>query len=54
MNTERAIKPTTKELGDAELEEVTGGAGSGAGKVTFNSFTITRKSDRASPGFFQN
>jgi len=28
------------------------GAGAGAGKVTFNPFSITRKVDRASPVFF--
>ncbi len=28
--------------------------GSGAGKITFNPFSITRKIDAASPGFFQN
>ena len=28
-------------------------SGSGAGKITFNPFSITRKIDRASPTFFQ-
>ena len=29
-------------------------SGAGAGKVTFNPFSITKKTDRASPQFFQN
>ena len=50
-----------------ELDQVSGGSfdieqtltigsqstGAGAGKVTFNPFSITRKVDRASPVFFQ-
>jgi type VI protein secretion system component Hcp len=48
MNTDRVTKPTTKELGAAELEKVTGGAG----KVATSSFSITKKSDSASPRLF--
>ena len=43
---------TTTELGEAELEKATGGSqssGSGAGKVTFNPFSITNKIDKSSP-----
>jgi type VI protein secretion system component Hcp len=42
----------TTELGQDELEKVAGGthsSGSGAGKVSFNPFSITRKIDKASP-----
>ncbi len=45
------------ELTDAELFEAAGGGigsqstGAGAGKVTFNPFSITRKIDSASPSF---
>jgi type VI protein secretion system component Hcp len=42
------------ELREVELSKVTGGSsGAGAGKVTFNPFSITRKIDAASPSFFQ-
>jgi hypothetical protein len=54
-------------LTDADLDQVTGGggteqslnigsqsSGAGAGKVTFNPFSITRKIDKASPIFFQS
>lgn len=47
--------PTTKELSEAELARATGGShssGIGAGKVSFNPFSITRKIDRSSPIFF--
>ncbi len=39
-----------EEMGEDELEGVTGGSstGAGAGKVTFNPFSITRKIDKAS------
>jgi hypothetical protein len=52
MKSDRAANPATKELSEADLEMVTGGSqssGSGAGKITFNPFSITRKIDRASP-----
>jgi bacteriocin-like protein len=45
----------TAELSEFELAEVTGGSqssGAGAGKVTFNPFSITRKVDVASPKLF--
>ena len=46
---------TVTELNEAELSIVTGGgsSGAGAGKVSFNPFSITRKIDKASPIFFQ-
>jgi hypothetical protein len=55
MNIDRATKPATKELSEAELEKATGGSqssGAGAGKVTFNPFSITRKIDKSSPVLF--
>ena len=55
MKTDRTTKPATAELSDAELDKATGGSrssGSGAGKVSFNSFTITRKIDKSSPVLF--
>jgi len=45
----------TTEISEAELEKATGGSqssGSGAGKVTFNPFSITRKIDSSSPILF--
>ena len=57
MSTDRTTNPTatTKELSDAELDQATGGSpsnGSGAGKVTFNPFSITHRVDKASPWLF--
>jgi hypothetical protein len=55
MTIDRVTKPATKELSEAELEKATGGSqstGSGAGKVTFNPFSITRKIDKSSPNLF--
>jgi type VI protein secretion system component Hcp len=41
------------ELTEIELSNVTGGStGAGAGKVTFNPFSITRHVDKASPVLF--
>ena len=40
---------TSVELSEAELSTVAGG---GAGKVTFNPFSITRHVDKASPVLF--
>jgi type VI protein secretion system component Hcp len=45
------------ELSDQQLDQVAGGIGSqstgaGAGKVTFNPFSITRHVDKASPNLF--
>jgi bacteriocin-like protein len=43
------------QLSEEQLNQVSGGSqstGAGAGKVTFNPFSITRKIDRASPIFF--
>jgi type VI protein secretion system component Hcp len=45
----------TVSLTESELSEVTGGSqssGAGAGKIRFNPFSITRKSDAASPKLF--
>jgi bacteriocin-like protein len=43
-----------QELTEAELANVNGGgsSGAGAGKVTFNPFSITRHIDKASPVLF--
>jgi type VI protein secretion system component Hcp len=41
-------------LHNEELDHVTGGSqstGAGAGKVTFNPFSITRKIDKSSPTY---
>ncbi len=50
----RTAQVEKTELTDAELEAATGGTGSGAGagKVTFQPFTITRKIDKSSPILF--
>jgi type VI protein secretion system component Hcp len=45
----------TEELTELDLCNVTGGTkstGAGAGKVTFNPFSITRHVDKASPVLF--
>jgi type VI protein secretion system component Hcp len=45
----------TEELTELDLCNVTGGSpskGAGAGKVTFNPFSITRPVDKASPVLF--
>jgi hypothetical protein len=45
----------TEELTEFDLCNVTGGShstGAGAGKVTFNPFSITRHVDKASPVLF--
>ena len=45
----------TDELTEIELSGIAGGSqstGAGAGKVTFNSFSITKHVDKASPVFF--
>jgi bacteriocin-like protein len=41
-----------QELTEAELANVDGGSGAGAGKVTFNPFLITKQIDKASPVLF--
>jgi len=43
-----------EELTEAELASVSGGgsSGAGAGKVTFNPFSITRHIDKTSPALF--
>lgn len=51
----KASVSTNSELSEAELEEATGGSpstGSGAGKVRFNEFSITKTTDGSSPTFF--
>jgi hypothetical protein len=51
MKDNRVTNPAPQELNSAELEKVAAGAigsqstGAGAGKVTFNPFSITRKVD---------
>jgi hypothetical protein len=47
MKNDFATKSAAKELSAAELDKVTGGKG--AGKATFNPFSITRKIDCSSP-----
>ncbi len=47
-NDEAGPKVSKDELSEKELEKATGGSGAGAGKVTFNPFSITRNTDRAS------
>jgi hypothetical protein len=54
-------KPDSSEIAETELEKVVGGdgnttptvgsqsSGAGAGKITFNPFSITRKVDKSSP-----
>lgn len=52
---DKASVSTNSELSEAELEEATGGShstGSGAGKVRFNEFSITKTTDASSPTFF--
>jgi type VI protein secretion system component Hcp len=44
----KAASVTSRELSEAELSMVAGGAG----KVTFNPFSITRNVDKASPVLF--
>jgi type VI protein secretion system component Hcp len=44
----KAASVTSRELSEAELSMVAGGAG----KVTFNLFSITRHVDKASPVLF--
>lgn len=54
MTPQKTTESTVTELTIAELEAATGGKGStaGAGKVTFNPFSITRKIDKATPILF--
>jgi type VI protein secretion system component Hcp len=55
MKSDRVANLATKELSEADLEVVTGGSKSsesGAGKVTFNLFSVTRNVDKASPTLF--
>ena len=52
---QRETQMEKTELTDAELEAAAGGKGSqSTGKVSFSSFSITKKMDKASPIFFQN
>jgi hypothetical protein len=46
----KAASVTSIELSEADLSTVAGGAG--AGKITFNPFSITRHVDKASPVLF--
>jgi hypothetical protein len=45
----KAASVTSRELSEAELSTVAGGA---AGKIAFNPFSITRHVDKASPVLF--
>jgi len=51
----KPAQPATRgEISDQEMDKVSGGSqstGAGAGKVTFNPFSITRKVDKSSPIF---
>jgi type VI protein secretion system component Hcp len=54
LNRVARSEPQPTELSDQQLDQVTGGKGSqstgaGAGKVSFNPFTITKHVDKASP-----
>jgi bacteriocin-like protein len=54
LNRDARHESRSTELSDQELDQVTGGKGSqssgaGAGKVSFNPFTITKHIDVASP-----
>lgn len=46
----KAASVTSRELSEAELSTVAGGAG--AGKITFNPFVITKVVDKSSPHLF--
>jgi type VI protein secretion system component Hcp len=52
QNEKDNFETATTELNEAELEKATAGSGAGAGKVTFNPFSITRKVDSSSPNLF--
>ena len=41
-----------EEISEQELDTIVGGSGAGAGKITFNPFSITRHVDKASPVLF--
>jgi hypothetical protein len=69
MTTQKLTYHIGDEMSDESLETVTGGSvgaqnvteasigsqssGAGAGKVTFNPFSITRKIDKSSPTFYE-
>jgi type VI protein secretion system component Hcp len=52
VNAKSCEQGRQQELTEAELANVDGGSGAGAGKVTFNPFSITRHVDKASPVLF--
>jgi len=52
MNKTKSENREIRELTADELGFVSGGGSAGAGKVTFNPFSITRKIDASSPKFF--
>ena len=54
VSTKPCQRDRQQELTEAELANVSGGgsSGAGAGKVTFNSFSITKQIDKASPVLF--
>jgi bacteriocin-like protein len=41
-----------EEISEQELDTIVGGSGAGAGKITFNPFSITKHVDKASPVLF--
>jgi bacteriocin-like protein len=41
-----------EEISERELDTIVGGSGAGAGKITFNPFSITKHVDKASPVLF--
>ena len=54
VTTKSCQRDRQEELTESELSNVIGGgnSGAGAGKVTFNSFSITKQIDKASPVLF--
>ena len=54
VSAESCERDRRNELSEAELANVSGGksTGAGAGKVTFNPFSITKHIDKASPVLF--
>ena len=53
-STKTCERDRQNELTEAQLADVSGGksTGAGAGKVTFNPFSITKRIDKASPVLF--
>jgi hypothetical protein len=49
----KGVKPLSVMTGASPLNTVQSGTGSGAGKVSFGEFSITKTADNASPSLFQ-